>query len=101
MRRVVYFLGWKASQWRSRASERIAAPDLQQGLTAYATRQSDIAEKLAKQFAHKWSLVLADFSLNVTWPDFVQTALADEGPPTRLSRKRRLDIDQYESMVSK
>lgn len=101
MRRVVHFLGWKASQWRSRASGRIAAPDLEQGLGAYATRQSDIAENLAKRFARKWTSVLADFGLKVTWPDFVQTAMADEGPPTRLSRKRRLDIDQYESMVSK
>ena len=70
MHRVIQYLDWKASWWRSQGTVRssTARPDILSGLTAYAERQADLMVNLAKSFASLWHPILAASQLPIDWP---------------------------------
>lgn len=70
MRRVLFFLTWKADWWRSQGPRRDTVhPSLQDGLMAYSTKQARILEELARSFAALWFPELAGANIDVEWPE--------------------------------
>ncbi|KAL4259308.1 CxC2-like cysteine cluster KDZ transposase-associated domain-containing protein [Pleurotus pulmonarius] len=55
MRRVAVYLDWKAQWWRTRREQRSgASSELQEGINAYASRQSKMLSVMRAQFAAAW-----------------------------------------------
>lgn len=67
MRRSCQFLVWNADRWLSRIGLLSASPDIEEGLTAYAKRQSDIHRGLACAFARKWAPRLRAAKISADW----------------------------------
>ncbi|KAF7441031.1 hypothetical protein PC9H_001380 [Pleurotus ostreatus] len=66
MRRVVVYLDWKAQWWRSRCQQRPdVARALQEGMNAYASRQSKMLCTMRAQFAAAWLPVLRGHNRDV------------------------------------
>jgi hypothetical protein len=69
MRRVLYFLQWKAQWWSSQSALRLDAPTrVQQGIAAYAAKQAAISHSMAGSFATKWYPTLKKSQISVDWP---------------------------------
>lgn len=68
MRRILAFLEWKASWWRSQAHRRSDedAP-LRAGLRAYAERQATLYERIAMRHAMHWLPVLKTHGIVPCW----------------------------------
>ncbi|KAF8978718.1 hypothetical protein BDQ17DRAFT_1338614 [Cyathus striatus] len=68
MRRVVKFCEWKSEWWMMKANERSVKNDtVQQGLVAYAYKQSELANDLATSCAHTWLPLLKKNGTIPTW----------------------------------
>jgi hypothetical protein len=70
MRRVLWFLKWKATWWicqKSLCSD--AQSDIQEGLAAYSEKQSAMLWKMGRQFADQWYSLLVGNGLLVDWPE--------------------------------
>jgi len=69
MRRVVAFLEWKSTDWRSKREARSAsvAPDIQSGLDAYARKQAAVYHDLAVSFSILWRPTLVSHRLDHSW----------------------------------
>lgn len=60
MRRVLVFLKWQAAWWKGRKTLRMVdSMPTQEGLTAYACRQSALRDSLTASFQSLWSGVPA------------------------------------------
>lgn len=74
MRRVIFYLEWKADWWqqqtrrRSNAGENTARDDVQSGIEAYSHRQSQMLRSIAKSFASLWYPILTEANLPTNWP---------------------------------
>jgi hypothetical protein len=70
MRRVLYYMDWRAHHWRSLISKR-QVPDsaLREGVAAYAEKQAYIAHGMARNFSHKWLPLLGGNSITPDWPE--------------------------------
>lgn len=69
MRRIIVFLDWKAAWWRDQAERRQdVQPDVALGLAAYAYRQGDLMENIARSFASLWYPILTAAHLPSDWP---------------------------------
>lgn len=70
MRRVLWFMKWKQKWWRDLAGLRTdVRPDIREGLSAYAAKQSAILSKMAKHAADKWHPILAATGIVAEWPE--------------------------------
>ena len=67
MRRTVAFLRWWADWWNGQAGRRQAGGRLQNGLDAYAKRQSFQLKSLAANFCSAWHRILSINDLDVSW----------------------------------
>lgn len=68
-RRVITYLDWKAHWWLDQVDLRAGArQDIQDGLNAYAHRQSILMQDLARSFASLWHPVLSKANLPTDWP---------------------------------
>jgi hypothetical protein len=89
MRRVIAFLDWKATWWRSQADRRQdVRNDIKAGLAAYAARQSHLMQHLAETFAAVWYLMLTMANLRIEWPTHY-ISYAQAHPPTSRDARRR------------
>jgi hypothetical protein len=69
MRRVIHFLDWRAKWWQERADLRPDVdPALRNGLHAYAAKQADIQQGLARSFAKTWYPSLVANHFPIEWP---------------------------------
>ena len=69
MRRVIHFLDWRARWWQERAELRPDVdPALRNGLCAYAAKQADLQQGLARSFAKMWYPSLVANHFTVEWP---------------------------------
>jgi hypothetical protein len=90
MGRTLKYFGWKRSWWQSISSERSQSinpppPSVQDGLRAYAHRQSYIYDKLITIFVNHWHGFLSAHSLGSSWlRDYPLSA-----HPVPLARPRR------------
>lgn len=69
IRRVPWYLSWKAQWWEERASWRggTASPELHEGCVAYAAKQADVYRALARKFTDLWVAKLKELEVQVTW----------------------------------
>ncbi|PPQ77497.1 hypothetical protein CVT26_006143 [Gymnopilus dilepis] len=59
MRRVLEYLGWKASWWRDRTALRQGlTQELEEGVRAFALAQADVQDALATEFRRMWDVAL-------------------------------------------
>ena len=98
MGRTLRYFKWKSSWWKCISLERSQsdnppAPDVQDGLRAYAYRQSNTYDKLTTLFVNHWHYFLSAHSLGSSWlSDYPLDA--HPIPPARPRRgHRRLDAD--------
>ena len=69
MRRVLWFLNWRATEWKSQGRQRqVMDSNLQDGLTAYANKQSRIFKAMAHRFGKLWYPELAGHNIEMQWP---------------------------------
>ena len=72
MGRTLQYFKWKSSWWQSISSERSQSsnpppPNVQDGLHAYACRQSYVYDKLITLFVNDWHGFLSAHSLGLSW----------------------------------
>jgi len=72
MGRTLKYFKWKRSWWESISSGRVRSnnpppPDVQDGLRAYASRQSDVYDQLITLFVNDWRGFLSTHSLGSSW----------------------------------
>jgi len=98
MGRTLRFFEWKSSWWQSILSERSRSsnpppPDVQDGLRAYAHRQSHTYDSLITLFVSHWRSFLSAHSLGLSWLcDYPLDA--HPVPPARPRHgHRRSDVD--------
>jgi hypothetical protein len=88
MRRVVVYLDWKASWWRTQGSRRDdLRADITDGLRAYAYEQADLTHRLAESFAALWYPVLTAEGITIEWPEHYVTYAQDHPPKVHKSRR--------------
>ena len=99
MRRVLEFLTWRASWWRSRPSHRETVDTaLASGLIAYSEKQAVVLERLAQSFAKQWSPILKKKGFQFKWQRHY-----DKAPrPSSLWEVERVEkeLDQEENYRS-
>lgn len=89
MRRVIAFLDWKATWWRSQGHCRLdVRDDIKAGLAAYAARQSYLMQHLAETFAALWYPTLLEANLQIEWPHHYISYAQAHLPTFRASRHR-------------
>ena len=89
MRRVIAFLDWKATWWRSQGHRRSdVQDDIKASLTAYAARQSHLMQHLAETFAALWYPTLLEANLRIEWPPHY-ISYAQAHPPTFCASRYR------------
>jgi hypothetical protein len=89
IRRVVAYLDWKASWWRTQGSHRDdVRADITDGLIAYAYRQADLMHKLAESFAALWYPVLVAEGISIEWPEHYITYAQTHPPNVRTPRRK-------------
>jgi hypothetical protein len=85
MRRTLLFFSWKASEWERRAelranSDKPPRDDVQQGLRAYAYRQSAMFREMAKVFVSDWHGCLEKRGLGTDWlPGYSDRVVSRKG----------------------
>lgn len=90
MRRVVVYLEWKSQMWSDRVGIRVGlcTPDIQNGINAYAHRQSNTYNEIAVLFSSQWLPYLNACGLKTEWaktlPWFSQTLFSKTKLPKRL-----------------
>ena len=78
MRRVLYFLEWKAQWWLDRGDGRPDAPiPVQQGLAGYAAKQAAVCHSMATSFAHRWYPIHIKWGIPINWPLLYTPAVMD------------------------
>ena len=81
MRRILWFLKWKAEWWTSQQSSRLGIrPDIQEGMTAYSSKQSAILLHIGRRFAEMWYPLLTENQLGTEWPQDFLTGLSAVEP---------------------
>jgi hypothetical protein len=81
MRRTLAFLDWKALWWIEQSKLRQNASSiLQEGCTAYATKQADVLHIMAFSFAKEWQPILEAHGMSTLgWPaTYVQSFAAQQ-----------------------
>lgn len=69
MRRVAQFFLWKHDEWSSLRNLRGGASDgVLEGANAYAARQANMWEALARRCVKRWQRALESVSLEIPWP---------------------------------
>ena len=69
MHRVIMYCAWKSHWWKCRRARRDdCCPELASGLSAYAIKQSNVYEGLAKSFGKQWSPLLRKHMIDIEWP---------------------------------
>jgi hypothetical protein len=84
MRRVLYFLDWKARWWTDQIPlQANKPPELREGCIAYAAKQATVLHNLALSFAQQWRPILEGYGMHtMKWPAaYIQSALAHPHPP--------------------
>jgi hypothetical protein len=70
MRRVLSYLQWKSEWWLARHSLRSGTTkELNEGLSAYATKQHALLQRMARRFAAQWWPVVSANHLDMKWPE--------------------------------
>jgi len=79
MRRVLWFLEWKATWWDGQSHLQCdTSPELREGLSAYAAKQSSLLREMSVAFARDWAPVLAAFGMTTEdWPPRVRLHCMD------------------------
>jgi hypothetical protein len=74
IRRVPWYLSWKAQWWEERAYWRreTASPEVYEGCIAYAAKQAEVHRSLARKFTNAWLERMKELKVHVSWswPDF-------------------------------
>ena len=100
MRRVIAFLDWRASWWRSQSQRRSdVRDDIKAGLVAYAARQAHLMQHLAETFAALWYPILLTANLQVEWPAHY-LSYAQAHPPTFRAPRHRATTKTVEQSTS-
>ena len=69
MLHVIMYCAWKSRWWKcQRAKRDNCCPGLAAGFSAYAIKQFDVYEGLAKSFGKQWSLLLHKHMIDIEWP---------------------------------
>jgi hypothetical protein len=70
MRRVLYYMDWRAQYWQTLTSKRQGLDAvLQEGMAAYAEKQAYIARTMALTFSQRWLPLLEANSFHPDWPE--------------------------------
>jgi hypothetical protein len=70
MRRVIAFLDWRSTWWCAQGPcNTNIRNNIKDGLIAYANRQADLMQNLAKSFAAVWYPILVKAGLAIEWPE--------------------------------
>ena len=100
MRRVIAFLDWKASWWRSQSQCRSdVREDIKAGLASYAARQGHLMQNLAETFAALWYPILLAANLQIEWPAHY-VLYAQAHPPTLRAPRHRATTQAVEQATS-
>jgi hypothetical protein len=84
MRRVLESLDWKAAWWTRRGTARTGLDScMTEGLVAYAGKQSQLQQDLAKSFADQWYPALAGYGIVPQWPSRYMLNRHSEPPADR------------------
>jgi hypothetical protein len=92
-RRVVAYLNWKASWWRTRGSLRDdVRADITDGLKAYANRQANLMHQLAESFAALWYPIFMAEGTHIEWPEHYITYAQSHPPKVHTSRRKAVPL---------
>ena len=80
MRRILWYLKWKAEWWTSRKDLRDVRLDIKEGLEAYSSKQSALLLCMGGQFAAKWYPLLTENELRTEWPQEFLVGLSSAQP---------------------
>jgi hypothetical protein len=86
MGRTIQYLGWKRDWWLSLQSEREMSDSpppagVRRGLRAYAHRQANVYDSLARLFLNRWRKTFISRDLKPTWlPQFSTIAVLQDHP---------------------
>jgi hypothetical protein len=95
MQRVLHFLDFRSRWWLEQGSRRDnVAPELKEGLAAYAAKQHDLLQRMAKRFAQLWYPLLIGNNLAAEWPSHLIPTL--EVPPNPQPSHPVIDTDEVE-----
>ena len=69
MHRILQYFHWKANWWLARQSLRLdVTPEVSHGLHAYAAKQANLLQQLAKSFVLLWYPELVKNNMPIEWP---------------------------------
>jgi len=70
MRRVLFFLNWKARWWMEQGENCLnVTAELREGLQAYAAKQASVLKRMAQYFASQWRGIHSAYNITAEWPD--------------------------------
>ena len=85
MRQVLHFFMWHKNWWLDQSERREdATSDIREGLAAYAKKQADILQRLARRFAEEWYPFLTEKGLKTDWPEELDDGMR------RMSKRPRI-----------